>query len=177
MDIIQRDGTLDSQHTPLTGALSLDDDFGVSPVSTQQLRPLIVRSAPSTRSARTASSSVSLDSPMILSPPASGVATPTGSHLEASSPPPPEYPEEEAVRAGGDANGTPHLPGVAERVRGFERRMSRDNAPAPPPTNTRRREERPTPVGARPSVRYGLVPRASLFVANPDRSRGSDGGR
>jgi len=176
MDIIQRDGTLDSQHTPLTGAFSLDDDFGVSAGGTQQSRPLIVRSAPSTRSARTASSSISLDSPMMLSPPASGVATPTGSHLEPTSPPPPEYPEE-AVSAGGDDNGTPHSPGVAERVRGFERRMSRENAPAPPPTNSRRREERTTPMGARPAVRYGLVPRASLFVANPDRSRGSDGGR
>jgi hypothetical protein len=61
--------------------------------------------------------------------------------------------------------GGPHSPGVTERVRAFERRMSRDSGPPPLPTNTRRREERATP---RPVVRYGLVPRASLFVANPD---------
>jgi hypothetical protein len=68
---------------------------------------------------------------------------------------------------------SPASPGVADRVRAFERRMSRDNEPPPAPTNTRRREERTAP---RPVVRYGLVPRPSLFVANPDGGRGSDGG-
>jgi hypothetical protein len=67
MDIIQRDGTLVSQHTPLTGAFSLDDNFCVSAGGTQQSRPLIVFSAPSTRSARTASWVLISTTPISLS--------------------------------------------------------------------------------------------------------------
>lgn len=181
MDIVQRDGTLDSQHTPLTG---LDDEFGVaigggggSGSYTQQLRALLVRGEPSYHSTRTASSSVSasIDSPMIHSPLRSAAGSPTGELT--THPVLPSSPASE--EAGGSS---PRSPGVAERVRAFERRLSRDSAPPPPPTNTRRREERLTPppaaAVARPAVRYGLVPRPSLFVANPDGGgghRGSDG--
>ncbi|KAF8150818.1 hypothetical protein B0H34DRAFT_678582 [Crassisporium funariophilum] len=58
---------------------------------------------------------------------------------------------------------------VADRVQAFERRLSHDQALSspPPPTNTKQHEERSK---KRVSVDYGLVPRASLFVANPDRN-------
>src|SRR5216683_5219045 len=81
----------------------------------------------------------------------------------------PEY-AEEAVSAGGDTDRGPHLhlPSVAQRVRGFQRRMPRGNALVPLPTNTRCREECTMPMAARPTVHYDLVPWASLFV---DRSR------
>ncbi|KIY64993.1 hypothetical protein CYLTODRAFT_445636 [Cylindrobasidium torrendii FP15055 ss-10] len=58
---------------------------------------------------------------------------------------------------------------VAQRIRDFERQASLSPESTPPPTNTRQREERP-----KSKVAYGLVPKASLFVANPDhRSRSS----
>jgi hypothetical protein len=177
MDIIQREGTLESQHTPLTGAYSLEDDFGVTSGdgvgagSTHQSRTLFIRGGDLTfHSSRTESSSYSIDSPMILSPPASGAATPNTEFPETASPPS-VYTDEVHVEG---EDRSPHSPGVADRVRAFERRMSRESALAPPPTNTRRREERTSPVTTRPAVRYGLVPRPSLFVANPDGTRGSE---
>ncbi|PPQ68641.1 hypothetical protein CVT26_002925 [Gymnopilus dilepis] len=61
---------------------------------------------------------------------------------------------------------TPTSPGkVSERVQAYERRMSLGQAASPPPTNTKQREERSK---KRVDVDYGLVPRPSLFVANPD---------
>ena len=182
MDIIQRDGTLDSQNAPATDTIILDDDFfglggtgGASTSGAQTSRTLVVRGT-SAHSTRTESSSVSIDSGMILSPLASGAITPMSDFPGTASPPTPT--DTDHLHHSEDRG--PHLPsspGVLERVRAFERRMSRENASPAPPTNTRRREERTTssPVTARPSVRYGLVPRPSLFVANPDGSRGSDG--
>ena len=166
MDIVQRDATLDSQFTTQTNPFA-DDEFGVvghgrsasasasasSSFASSPLRALFVRGEPSYSSTRTASSSelpVSTASP----PPAP----------ETSSPPH-ELTDLTFGVSVVPAAGSPHSPGVSERVRAFERRMSRDSEPPPSPTNTRRREERTTP---RPVVRYGLVPRPSLFVANPD---------
>ena len=182
MDIVQRDGTLDSQHTPLTG---LDDEFGVGgggfgSGSGPPLRALLVRGEPSYHSTRTGSTSVSAS---VESPLRSVAASPTDEfiHLSLSSPPPPPPPSEE-VAAGSvaeHAGSPPRSPGVADRVRVLECRMSRESASPPPPTNTRRKEERLTPppaAAAHPTVRYGLVPRPSLFVANPDRGGGSRGG-
>ena len=180
MDIIQREGTLDSQHTPLTGAYSLEDDFGVTSgdgvgaSGTHQSRTLFVRGELTYHSSRTESSSYSFDSPMILSPLPSGAATPNTEFPETASPPS-VYTDDVHVHVGEGEDRSPHSPGVAERVRAFERRMSRESAPPPPPTNTRHREERTSPASPRPAVRYGLVPRPSLFVANPDGTRGSDG--
>ena len=195
MDIIQRDGTLDSHLTPFVGTPYLDEEFGAALATghsgslgtggVQRLRALLVRGESSYHSTRTGSSSASIDSPLMLSPPPSGAVTPNPEFTEPASPPvleEEEKPEAAAVAAAenGGSGGGPHSPGVTERVRALERRMSRDSAPPPSPTNTRRREERttsPPPVMARPAVRYGLVPRPSLFVANPDGGgRGSDGG-
>ncbi len=176
MDIVQRDGTLDSQNAPLTG---LDDEFGGRP----PLRALLVRGEPSHHSTRTASSSVSASiesPPMIQSAAGSPADEFTHPGLSSSSPPSEEVAASSVIEHAGSP---PRSPGVAERVRAFERRMSRESAPPPPPTNTRRMEERLTPppaaalaAAARPVVRYGLVPRPSLFVANPDRGAGSRGG-
>lgn len=175
MDIVQRDGTLDSQLTALTNPFS-DDEFGVagtgrtasassSAYGTNPLRALYVRGEPSYISTRTEESSP--ESPLPPPPP-----PPPPYTLATPEPPdlPSDEPEEPAVDEGIDvrphiSTGEPYSPGVSERVRAFERRMSQDIEPPPPPTNTRRREERTAP---RPVVRYGLVPRPSLFVANPD---------
>ncbi|TFK70319.1 galactose oxidase [Pluteus cervinus] len=56
----------------------------------------------------------------------------------------------------------PRSPGgaVAARIQAYERRLTIDQEVLSP-TNTRRLEER--------NVQYGLAPRPSLFVANPDR--------
>lgn len=63
-------------------------------------------------------------------------------------------------------NAGPTSPGVRDRARAYERRLSHEVPKSPPPlTNTKRYEER---VGPRPVVRYGLVPKPALFVANPD---------
>ena len=127
------DGTLDSHHTSLTG---LDDEFGVGAGgsgsgSGPPLRALLVRGEPSYHSTRTASSSVSvsLESPMIPSPLRSAAGSPRDgfTHQPLSSSPP-----SEAVVAGlvaEHAGSLPRPPGVAERVRIFERRMSRESAP------------------------------------------------
>ncbi|KAH9167878.1 hypothetical protein EDB89DRAFT_2100296 [Lactarius sanguifluus] len=167
MDIVQRDATLDSRFATMTSPFA-DDEFGVaspgqstSPPSSfgsSPLQALFVRGQPSYSSTRTESSSE-------LSPLSPPPTPPTSSPpYELSGDPtsgePPAVARPRVPPAGG-----PHSPGVSERVRAFERRMSRDGEVPPPPTNTRRREERTTP---RPVVRYGLVPRASLFVANPD---------
>lgn len=60
---------------------------------------------------------------------------------------------------------SPSSPGVADRIHAYEKRMSLEQTSSPPVTNTRYREER---TKKRVTVDYGLVPRASLFVANPD---------
>lgn len=170
MDIVQRDATLDSQFTTQTSPFA-DDEFGVaspgqsasapSSFGSSPVRALFVRGEPSYSSTRTSSSS---ELPAALPPPPSP-APATGT-------PPRELTDltsgevaESVVRPRVSVGGGPHSPGVTDRVRAFERRMSRDSELPPAPTNTRRREERTTP---RPVVRYGLVPRASLFVANPD---------
>jgi hypothetical protein len=184
MDIIQREGTLDSHHTPLVGgAYSLEDDFGLASGDgvdggSHQSRTLFVRGGLTYHSSRTASSSISFDSPIVLTPLPSGAATPIEEFPETASPPS-VYSQEVRFE---DRSGGPQSPGVTERVQAFERRISRESAPPPPPTNTRSREERASPVTTtttttttRPAVRYGLVPRASLFVVNPDGTRGSDG--
>jgi hypothetical protein len=66
--------------------------------------------------------------------------------------------------------------GVAARIQAYERRMSQDLELSSPPTspgarNTRRREEKPRNKII--SVNYGLAPRPSLYVANPDHKQGS----
>jgi hypothetical protein len=66
----------------------------------------------------------------------------------------------------------PTSPGnVADRVRQFERRMSVEAPVSPTTPNTKYREER---TKKRVEVNYGLVPKPSLFVANPDRSASTD---
>ncbi|KAH8990264.1 hypothetical protein EDB92DRAFT_2104049 [Lactarius akahatsu] len=168
MDIVQRDATLDSRFTTVTSPFA-DDEFGVaggpgqstSPPSSfgsSPLQALFVRGQPSYSSARTESSSELPPSPPSTPP------TSTSPHEQSGDPTSGEPPAVAHPRVP-PAGGGPQSPGVSERVRAFERRMSRDGEVPPPPTNTRRREERTTP---RPVVRYGLVPRASLFVANPD---------
>ncbi|EGN98753.1 hypothetical protein SERLA73DRAFT_73355 [Serpula lacrymans var. lacrymans S7.3] len=64
---------------------------------------------------------------------------------------------------------TPASPGaVASRIHAYERRMSQDleQDSIKGPRNTRKREE--VPSRNRVTVSYGVVPRAPLFVANPD---------
>lgn len=68
------------------------------------------------------------------------------------------------------SNLTPSKKGavVTSRIRAYERRMSQEleSQQTPPPRNTRHREE--VPSRTRPTIRYGVAPRASLFIANPD---------
>ncbi|KAF9243478.1 hypothetical protein BU15DRAFT_72149 [Melanogaster broomeanus] len=57
---------------------------------------------------------------------------------------------------------------VSSRVKAYERRMSEEleSQLRPLPRNTHTREEMPS--RNRPTVQYGLAPRASLYIANPD---------
>ena len=57
---------------------------------------------------------------------------------------------------------------VSNRVKAYERRMSQEleSQQTSIPRNTRRREE--VPSRSRPTIQYGVAPRASLFIANPD---------
>jgi len=71
-----------------------------------------------------------------------------------------------------DAAQPPTSPGsVAEKVRNFERRMSMEAPVSPTTPNTKHREER---TKKRVEVNYGLAPKPSLFVANPDRGGSTD---
>ena len=65
---------------------------------------------------------------------------------------------------------TPKSPKVAERIQAYERRMSQDQT-SPLPLNSKNLEER---TKKRVEVDYGLVPRPSLYVANPDHRRSGD---
>ncbi|PPQ92235.1 hypothetical protein CVT25_008917 [Psilocybe cyanescens] len=65
-----------------------------------------------------------------------------------------------------DGRPTPLSPSkVAERIQAYERRMSQDQLTSPLPKNSKNKEERSK---KRVEVNYGLAPRPSLFVANPD---------
>ncbi|GJE94620.1 hypothetical protein PsYK624_107910 [Phanerochaete sordida] len=55
---------------------------------------------------------------------------------------------------------------VSERVQAYERRMSLQEPPGLPP---------PVPARTRITSTYGLAPKPSLFVANPDHRQGSSG--
>ena len=57
---------------------------------------------------------------------------------------------------------------VASRVEAYERRMSQEleSHPISPLRNTRRLEQ--VPSRTRPTTLYGVAPRPSLFIANPD---------
>ena len=68
---------------------------------------------------------------------------------------------------------SPTSPSVADRIKAFERRASQEQTSAPSATNTKHREER---TKKRITVDYGLIPRANLFVANPDSHRLSTSG-
>ena len=57
---------------------------------------------------------------------------------------------------------SPSSPNVVDRIHAFENRMSLEKSSSPPFTNTKYQKKK------RVTMDYGLVPRASLFVANPD---------
>ena len=98
-----------------------------------------------------------LSSPPLLSRPpiASTPSSPTNGIRQIGSPPLP-------------SKISPSSPSVADRIQAFERHMSLEQTSSPPATNTKYFEER---TKKRITVDYGLVPRASLFVANPDSHR------
>ncbi|KAF8896480.1 hypothetical protein BD779DRAFT_589178 [Infundibulicybe gibba] len=60
---------------------------------------------------------------------------------------------------------------IAARIQAYERRLSLSQE-TPSPTNTKQHEER----SKRPNqIQYGLAPRPSLFVANPDHNNRASG--
>ncbi|KAJ7455225.1 hypothetical protein B0H11DRAFT_2067149 [Mycena galericulata] len=110
--------------------------------------------------------------PVFISPvemvPASAFNLPTSPPREVSPPPAPRPPLSTSSSSGSSGSGA-----VAERIQAYERRMSQDVTP-PSPTNTKHREERPRKKTH--GVNYGIVPRASLFVANPDHRAREESG-
>lgn len=62
---------------------------------------------------------------------------------------------------------------VADKIKAFERKSTLETPASPSATNTKRHEERGEKK--RVEVKYGLAPRRSLFVANPDRDRTGSG--
>lgn len=76
-------------------------------------------------------------------------------------------PKRPASSASSSSRSTRPAPGgaIAAKIQAYERRLSQDQE-IPRLTNTKQVEERRKGRGM--SVDYGLVPRASLFVANPD---------
>ncbi|KAJ7019837.1 hypothetical protein C8F04DRAFT_1197335 [Mycena alexandri] len=99
--------------------------------------------------------------------PVSAFGLPSPPQARESSPPAsPSRPALSTNSSSGSSSGA-----VSDRIKAYERRMSQDISTPPPPTNTKQREER---TRKKHTSNYGLVPRASLFVANPDH--GSAGG-
>lgn len=88
---------------------------------------------------------------------------------------PPHPPEEDLPSS---MTGSPSTPGsrpirasghaVSSRIQEIERQIinSLETERSPPPRNTRKREE--VPSRTRPTIQYGLAPRPSLYVTNPD---------
>ncbi|KAL1727860.1 hypothetical protein EV714DRAFT_216398, partial [Schizophyllum commune] len=124
--------------------------------------PTMIASPAMITSPTAVTSPLAIRSPSPISLPPS-MTTKSGSNGSGdSSFPPPPPPHKRSSGSGG---------GVAARVRDYERRMSQAADFPPPPTNTRAREERSKPH----AVDYGLVPRRSLFVANPDHGKKGSG--
>jgi hypothetical protein len=73
---------------------------------------------------------------------------------------------------------SPRGSGVAERVRAYERRMSLEQESASPPPadmrSTRQKEIRSPKRTSKSGGLYGLAPRPSLYVANPNPNPSSD---
>ena len=162
MAIIQRDGTMDSQITtsPIAG-----DDFGQGePVAGPSTRRLLFVRQISQAGSESSRASTPLTPPVDEGVPVDSDTRERSSTFEpslpAAGPTGPRLPPRRLSSAGAGAGA------VSARIKAFERRLSRDAEGPPPPTNTRKREER---SGPRPVVRYTLVPKPSLFVANPDR--------
>lgn len=112
------------------------------------------------------------DAPHIVSSPVDIQLT-AGSSKSPASPPSafkPSFISSDPLHVG---NSTSLSPGkVSERVQAYERRMSQDQTGILP-LNTKQIEERSK---KRVEVKYGLVPRPSLFVANPDHHSSSGSG-
>ncbi|KAJ7745743.1 hypothetical protein B0H16DRAFT_1855936 [Mycena metata] len=113
------------------------------------------------------------DGPIYTSPvemvPAAAFGLP--SPPQAREPSPPVSPSRPALSTNSSSGSGSSSGAVSDRIKAYERRMSQDISTPPPATNTKQREER---TKKRPTSNYGLVPRASLFVANPDH--GAAGG-
>ncbi|KAL0579047.1 hypothetical protein V5O48_002940 [Marasmius crinis-equi] len=110
--------------------------------------------------------------PVVQPPPA--VVSALHKHSLTPSPPLPAPPSSassssSSLASAGSGNRpirSPSGTAVAARVKAYERRMSQAQDEAAPPSPKKRRKS---------SVSYGLVPRPSLYVANPDHRAGPSG--
>lgn len=174
MTIVQRDATLDSQSTQSPFGDDFGEVAGASGSGSGKDRLKLVRNGPSqisqisrTDSEYTAGTPGTEEPPLVTSPlnNHSAFARQPSNFDHPSAPAGPRQaswsqpgPSSSLISAG--------PPRVRDTARAYERRISQEAPSSPPPTNTRKHEER---VGPRPVVRYGLVPKPSLFVANPDK--------
>lgn len=165
MDVIQRVGTNTShQTTPSTGRDTPEPERSWVP------RPLsVVASSGRSEGSQSllhADDERSVESPVEMVPSEQ-------SHSSSDSSTPPAAPSTPQRPAPVSGQG-----GVMSRIQAYERRTSAtveeasgpQSPTSPGGRNTRKREENPSK--SRVTINYGLVPRASLFVANPDH-RGS----
>ncbi|KAL1683351.1 hypothetical protein EV122DRAFT_201789, partial [Schizophyllum commune] len=165
MDVAQRVRT--GSHQTRDSSLSYDTEDGASLaedgrwLASRGEQDAEVIASPTALSAppNVVTSPTMIASPTMITSPTSG----SNGSGDSSFPPPPPLPKR--------STGSGSSGGVAARVRDYERRMSQAADFPPPPTNTRAREERSKP----PAVDYGLVPRRSLFVANPDHGKKGSG--
>ncbi|KAL1666815.1 hypothetical protein GGF50DRAFT_49785, partial [Schizophyllum commune] len=163
MDVAQRVRT--GSHQTRDSSLSYDAEDGASLAEDgrwlanrgEQDAEVIASPTALTAPPNMITSPTMVTSPTMITSPTSG----SNGSGDSSFPPPPPPPKRSSGSGGG----------VAARVRDYERRMSQAADFPPPPTNTRAREERSKPH----AVDYGLVPRRSLFVANPDHGKKGSG--
>ncbi|KZV61000.1 hypothetical protein PENSPDRAFT_693790 [Peniophora sp. CONT] len=180
MNIVQRDGTYDSNWTT---SPTETDEFGFGHAagasSSSQRRPLVVRSHPSEVSqisqTATESSEAMFDGTRDGTP--TRTDTPLGTTVAGHTP------EVSTISSGGlhinipqavltapsgpRSPGLPHSPTlVPRRLHEYERRLSQ----AAPVVSSAARPNLPHRGSSSPRARvqYGLAPRASLYVANPD---------
>ncbi|CAL1716967.1 unnamed protein product [Somion occarium] len=147
MDIVQK-GTMSSHGSGLSTSSVEEDRADGAPIT----KPLsIVTSSGSKASLTAEPDSLLVQSPEQLPHNASWPNV----TVRGKSPSPPRQSRSPSNR--------PTLGGkVAERVQAFERRMSQEEPIKSPP-----------PAWSTKRISYGVVPKPSLFVANPDRSRNS----
>ncbi|THH00363.1 hypothetical protein EW026_g2149 [Hermanssonia centrifuga] len=159
MQIVQKGSTMRSNHSADPSLTSTNSTREYSP-ERREASPPQAQSSAGGKPLSIVASSLSGDSAEMLVMSPGEITTEEYSKKRAS--PPPQHPKRPLPPERTSSGSI-----VAARIQAYERRMSQQEEPlkSPPPVPVRARN--------RATSTYGLAPKPSLFVANPDRKRSS----